>query len=99
MTSEAITLQTAPIITFSYIMQVIFSLLIVLTFIYLISKFLLPRLKESSSGKLIKVLDRIYMEPQVAAYVLKVGKTAWLVGVSNKHFTRIDKLDEEGLTV
>ena len=74
MTPEALALQRAPIITIGYIMQVFISLLIVLAFIYLIAKFLLPRMKITASGKLIKVLDRVYLEPQVSAYILKIGK-------------------------
>ncbi len=95
MTPEALALKTAPIITFGYIMQVFISLLVVLAFIYLIAKYLLPRMKIASTGKLIKVLDRAYLEPQVAAYVLSVGKSAWLIVTSSKQVARIDKIDEE----
>ena len=97
MTAEAIHFQTTPVITFGYIMQVVLSLLIVLAFIYLISKYIMPRMKESSGGKIIKVLDRIYLEPQVSAYILKAGKSAWLVAISNKQVTRIDKIEESEL--
>ncbi len=97
MTTEALHFQTAPVITFGYIMQVLFSLLIVLAFIYLISKYILPRMKESTGGKLIKVLDRAYLEPQVSAYILKAGKSTWLLAVSNKQVTRIDKIEESEL--
>ncbi|MFH1683248.1 MAG: flagellar biosynthetic protein FliO [Candidatus Margulisiibacteriota bacterium] len=94
---EAITLQRTPIITFGYVIQVFFSLLIVLALIYLIAKYVLPRFKLSSTGKLIKVRDRVYLEPQVSAYLLQVGKNTWLVVASNKQVTRIDKIDEESL--
>lgn len=99
MTPEALALQRTPIITFGYIMQVFISLLVVLAFIYLIAKFLLPRMKISATGKLIKILERVYLEPQVTAYILKVGKSAWLVVASNKQVARIDKIEEESLTV
>ena len=95
MTPEALALQRTPIITFGYIMQVFISLLVVLAFIYLIAKYLLPKMKIAATGKVIKVLDRVYLEPQVSAYVLKVGKTAWLVMTSSKQVARIDKIDEE----
>lgn len=95
MTGEALVLQTTPIITFGYIMQVLISLLVVLAFIYLAAKFLLPKFQFTPSGRLIQVLDRLGLEPQVAAYILKAGKSAWLVVVSNKQVTRIDKIDEE----
>lgn len=97
MTAEAIHFQTTPVVTFGYIMQVVLSLLIVLAFIYLISRFILPRMKESSGGKFIKVLDRVYLEPQVSAYILKVGKSVWLLAISNKQVTRVDKIDESEL--
>ena len=99
MTPEALALQRAPIITIGYIMQVFISLLIVLAFIYLIAKFLLPRMKITATGKLIKVLDRVYLEPQVSAYILKIGKNAWLIVTSNKQVARIDKIEEESLTL
>ena len=78
-------------------MQVFFSLLIVLGIIFIIGRYVLPRLKGSNAGKLIKVLDRVYLEPQVAAYILKVGKSAWLVAVSKQNITKIDKIDEESI--
>ncbi|MBN2057366.1 MAG: FliO/MopB family protein [Candidatus Saganbacteria bacterium] len=92
---EALVLQRTPIVTFGYVMQVFFSLLVVLALLYFIARFVLPRMKLSSSGKLIKVLDRVYLEPQVSAYLLQVGRDAWLIAASNKNITRIDKVDLE----
>ncbi len=93
MTPEALVLEHTPIITFGYIVQVFVSLLVVLAFIYLIAKYLLPRMKIAATGKLIKILDRVYLEPQVSAYVLQVGKSAWLIVTSSKQVARIDKID------
>ena len=98
MTKEALALQSSPIITVSYVMQVLFSLAIVLAFIYVIAKFLLPRLKLTAPGRIIQVVDRLMLEPQVSAYILKVGKNAWLVVTSSKSVTRIDKIEEESLS-
>lgn len=98
MTPEALAFQRTPIITFGYVAQVFFSLLVVLALIYLIAKYLLPRFKLTSSSKLIKILDRVYLEPQVSAYLLKVGKATWLIVSSNKQATCIDKIEEENLT-
>lgn len=95
MTPEALALERTPVITFGYIMQVFISLLVVLAFIYLIAKYLLPRLKVTAGGKLIKIIDRIYLEPQVSAYILKVGKKAWFIVTSNKTVERIDEVSEE----
>jgi len=93
MTPEALAFQSTPIVTFGYIMQVIISLLVVLGFIWLAAKYLLPKLKVSDSGKLIKILDRAYLEPQATTFLLRVGQRAWLVGISNKNIALIDKID------
>lgn len=94
MTAEPIAFQTTPIITFGYIMQVLISLLVVIAFIYLAAKFLLPKFKISGTGKLIRILDRAYLEPQVSAYILKIEKSAWFVVISNKNISRIDRIDD-----
>jgi flagellar biogenesis protein FliO len=95
MTAEALTFQHTPIITFGYVMQVFISLLVVLALIYVIARYVLPKMKFTATGKMIKILDRVYLEPSVAAYVLKVGKSAWLIVSSNKQVARIDKIEEE----
>jgi flagellar biogenesis protein FliO len=92
---ETIAFQSAPIITFGYVMQVFISLLVVLALIYVIAKYIMPRMKTSPSGRLIKVLEHIYLEPQVSAYILSVAKASWLVVVSNKQVTKIDKVEIE----
>lgn len=96
-TTEALTLQHSPIITLGYVMQVLLSLGIVLSLIYVIAKFVLPRLKVSAPGRLIQVKDRVFLEPQISAYILKVGKSAWLVVAGNKQVTKIDKIEEKDL--
>ena len=95
MTSEAIAFQSTPIITFGYLVQVFVSLVIVVAAIFLIGKYILPKMKSSVSSKIIKILDRVYLEPQVSAYILKVAKTSWLIVVSNKQVAKIDKIEEE----
>lgn len=76
-------------------MQVLISLSIVLAIIYVAAKFLLPRFKITAPGRLIQVLDRVFLEPQISAYVLKVGKKAWLVVTSSKQVEKIDEIGEE----
>ena|SRR3989338_5189088 len=93
--TEALVLQTTPVITAGYVMQVVFSLLIVLAIIYAAARYLLPRLKIAAPGKLIQVLDRVFLEPQVSAYVLKVGKKAWLIVASGKQAEKIAEVTEE----
>ena len=98
MTNEALVLQSSPIITAGYIMQVLISLAVVVTLIYVIAKFLLPRMPINAPGRLIKVIDRLMLEPQVAAYVLKVGKRAWLIVSSGKNVVKVDEIGEEDLS-
>jgi len=93
MTPETLALQSTPIITFGYIMQVILSLLVVMAFIFIAAKFVLPKMKPNFNGKIIKVLDHVYLEPQVSAYILSVGRSAWLVAISNKQVSKIDKVE------
>ena len=51
----------------------------------------------TNSGKLIKVLDKVYLEPQVSTQIIQVGNSAWLIAISNKRVTRIDKIEKEDL--
>jgi flagellar biogenesis protein FliO len=95
MTPEALTLQTSPIITFGYVMQIIFSLAVIMAFIYVVGRFVLPKLKITPTGKIIQVVDRAFLEPQVSAWILKVGKKAWLVVISNKQVAKIDEVEVE----
>lgn len=96
MSTETLVLQSSPIITIGYVMQVLLSLGVVVTLIYVSAKFLLPRLKPTGGGKIVRILDRVFLEPQVTAYVLKAGKAAWLVVISNKQIAKIDRVDDEG---
>lgn len=91
--AEPLVLQTTPLITFGYVMQVLLSLGIVVALIYSIAKYLMPRMKVNAPGRLIKVVDRIYLEPQVSAYILKVGSQGWLVVASNKQVATISEVD------
>lgn len=97
MTPEALVLRSSPIITAGYLLQVLVSLAIVVGLIYIIARFVLPKMKAAGSGRLIQVVDRVLIEPQVAAYILKVGKKNWLVASSNKKLTKIADLGEEPL--
>lgn len=89
-------LKGPSLITFPYLVQLFFSLLIVFGLIYIMARYLLPKLKISTKGRLIQVVDKVGLEPQVSAYILKVGKQSWLVVVSNKQVARIDRLEEVG---
>ncbi len=97
MTSEALALQSSPIVTIGYVLQTIFSLALVVGLIYVIARFVLPKMRVSGTGRLIQVLDRVLIEPQVAAYIIKVGKKSWLVASSNKNIEKIADLGEEPL--
>ena len=97
MTAEALAFQSTPIITFGYILQVFISLAVIIGFIYLLGRYVLPRLKVNSSGSLIKVVDRVYLDPQIGAYILKVGQAAWLVVASKQQVVKIDKIDDPAI--
>jgi|SRR3989339_1755901 len=97
MTSESLVLQQSALIGPGYVMQVILSLGIVIAIIFVMAKYLLPRLKLSTPGKLIQVIDRVFLEPQVSAYILKVGKKAWLVVAGSKSVANISEIDLESL--
>jgi len=38
-------------------------------------------------------VDRAYLEPQVSANIIKVGKSTWLAVVSNKNISRLERID------
>lgn len=95
MTAEALTLQTTPIITFGYIMQVVISLLIVLGLIYVSTKYLLPKFQVNPRGKIIEIVDRVGLEPGVSAYVIKANNKSYLVGISQKNIVLLDSFKEE----
>jgi flagellar biogenesis protein FliO len=88
------TMGSSNVISFGYIIQLIFSLAVVLGFIFIIYKYVLPKFKISTTGNYIKVVDKVILEPQVSAYILKAGKSAWLIAVTGKQVTKIDKLEE-----
>jgi flagellar biogenesis protein FliO len=89
---EPLSFSQTPVVTFGYIMQVFFSLLIVLGLIYIASRYLLPKLQTQSRSSIIQIEDRVGVEPQVALYVVRAEGGRWLVAVSNKNITVIDKL-------
>ncbi|OGC11168.1 hypothetical protein A3K48_01395 [candidate division WOR-1 bacterium RIFOXYA12_FULL_52_29] len=86
-------MNSSPIITLGYVIQVFLSLGIVIAIMLVAARYILPRFKISAPGKMIEVLDRVILEPQVSAYVLKAGKKSWLVVISNKQIARIDEVE------
>ncbi|PIS29411.1 hypothetical protein COT42_05530 [Candidatus Saganbacteria bacterium CG08_land_8_20_14_0_20_45_16] len=95
MTTEALAFQTAPVVTFGYLAQVVFSLLVVLALIVLAAKYLMPRFKINPSGKTIQIVERVFLEPQVSLCLVKVEGKRWLIGLGNKQLFKIDRLDDE----
>lgn len=92
-TPEVITVGRSPLITFGYIIQLLVSLAIVVGLIYVAAKYLTPKLSLGSTGQLIKIKDRIFLEPQVSAYIISAQDKNYLIVVSNKGVTLIDKLE------
>jgi len=83
----------SPLVTIGYVFQLIISLAIVIGLIYFSAKYLFPRLQLPSQGKFIQILDRIGLEPQVSAYIISANDKSYLIVVSNKGVTLIDKLE------
>jgi len=92
---ETLVLQSSPVVTTGYVMQVILSLAVVVAIIYVVGRYLMPKLKVAGTGKFIQVLDRVMLEPQVTAYILKTGKKSWLVVASNKNVEKISEIEIE----
>ena len=91
--TEALTFKSTPIITSGYIFQLIISLLIVFGLMYLISKYILPKIKVSTKGRYIEIIDKVGLEPQVTAYILKIKDVSWLIVISNKNISTVSKLE------
>lgn len=98
MTTETLVLQTSPLVTLGYFIQLLFSLGVVVGIIFLIGRFLLPKLKVGGNGLYLTVLDRLPLEPQVTAYLLATGEKCWLVVSSNKQVTRVAELKKGELS-
>jgi len=94
-TEEALKLPASPGLGFGDVINMFFFLAVVLGIIYLSTKFLLPKMKLSGTGKLISILDRVPLEPNVSLYVIQIGTKKWFIGVGQKNITRIEQLDEE----
>jgi|GEM_PF-658561 len=95
LTKEALTLKGSPVLTIGYVFQVFLSLAIVIGLIYIVSKYLLPKLQIPTRGRLIQIVERVGLEPQVTAYILKVKEKSWLVVAGKGAIRVVDKLDLE----
>lgn len=81
------------LVTVGYIFQLIISLAVVIGLIYFSAKYLFPRLQLPSQGKLIEIVDRIGLEPQVSAYIISANGKSYLIVVGRQGVTLIDKLE------
>jgi flagellar biogenesis protein FliO len=92
--SAELGLKTSPVISFGYVIQLIFSLLIVIGILYAGARFILPRFNLVGEKGLINILDRKFMDAQSTAYILAVGKKKWLIVIAKGQVARIDALEE-----
>jgi flagellar biogenesis protein FliO len=90
---EAAVIVRSPLITIGYIFQLIVSLSIVIGLIFFSAKYILPKIQLPSHGKMIEIVDRIGLEPQVSVYVIRYMEDRYLLAVSNKNVTLIEKLE------
>lgn len=81
-------------VSIGYVVQLLFSLAVVLGFLYITAKYLLPKLKTSNKSEHITLFDRLVVEPQVTLYIVRSAGKSWLLSVSNKNVTVIDKFEE-----
>ncbi len=95
---EVITVARSPLVSVGYVFQLIISLSIVIGLIYFSAKYLLPKVQPSSGERIIEVIDRVGLEPQVTSYVISAKGRSYLIVVSNKGVALIDKLDNETKT-
>jgi flagellar biogenesis protein FliO len=93
--TEVLTVGRSPLVTVGYILQLIISLAIVIGLIYFVAKYILPKIQIPSTAKMIEVKDRIGLEPQVSAYIISVQGRSYLIAVSAKNVTLIDKLESD----
>ncbi len=91
--TAASTMSTAAV-SIGYVVQLLFSLAVVFGFLYITTKYLLPKLKTSNKSEHIILADRLVVEPQVTLYIIKAANNSWLISVSNKSVTVIDKFQE-----
>lgn len=92
--SANVSTVSSAAVSIGYVIQLLFSLLVVLGFLYLTAKYLLPKIKTSNKSEHITLADRLVVEPQVTLYIVKTANKSWLISVSNKAVTVIDKLEE-----
>lgn len=84
---------TSTVFSIGYIIQLLFSLLVVFGFLYVTAKYFLPKIKTNSKSEHITIVDKLSIEPQVSLYIVKAAKSSWLISVSNKSVALIDKFE------
>ncbi len=82
----------SPVISVGYIVQLVFSLAVVLGFLYVTAKYLLPKMQTGTKSRQIEIIDKLVIEPQVSSYIIKAGGNAYLIMVNSKATTLIDKI-------
>ena len=90
---EALAVGRTPLITVGYLLQLILSLVIVIGLIYFSAKYILPRIQLPSQGRSIEIVDRIGLEPQLSAYIIKAQGKSYLIVAGAKGVSLIDKLE------
>lgn len=80
----------------SYLMP-FFGVLLVIFLAYVGTKFISTRYAKMSSGKNIKVLERIALGQDKSLVLITLNKKAYLLGVTGKDISIVCQLDEEEL--
>jgi flagellar biogenesis protein FliO len=95
---EVLAVTRSPLISLGYIFQLIISFAIVIGLIYFSAKYILPKMQLPAGERTIEITDRIGLEPQVTSYIISAKGKSYLIVVSNKGVTLIDKLEDEKKT-
>lgn len=82
--------------SFSYLMP-FFGVLLVIFLAYVGTKFISARYAKMSSGKNIKVLERITLGQDKSLVLITLNKKAYLLGVTGKDISIVCQLEENEL--
>lgn len=83
--------------SFSYQLMPFFGVLLVIFLAYAGTKFISKRYAKMSSGKNVKVMERINLGQEKSLVLITINKKAYLLGVTGKDMSIVCELDESEL--
>jgi flagellar biogenesis protein FliO len=85
-------LSGGPQISWLYYVKVLVFLGLIIGFLYLLYFILKVNIPQQDRIKMLRVIDKIYLEQGVSLYIIKILDSNWLIGVGNKEIKLIEKL-------